>query len=137
MLLPEKMGSLIVHLARGGRVDEAFILAQRLLSPMAQTEEAYDAWRFEQLLNTITPALVLAGGLRALDLLGDMLSQAIDDEAGSDTSFVWRPAIEDHEQNGPVAYRASRQILITALRDATTQLITHPMASVEDVIASL
>src|SRR5205085_2487429 len=42
-----------------------------------------------------------------------------EDQGSEDYSYIWRPAIEDHEQNHPLGLR---DLLITAVRDAAEQI---------------
>ncbi len=143
LLLPEKLGSLVAHLAKGGQVDKALELAQVLMEvlPDPRREEAsgkeetysfppeprarFDTWHYEQILEKNFPELVKAAGVRALDLLCDLLEATIrlsrrrDDEGPEDYSYIWRRAIEAHQQNESHGLKG---VLVSAVRDAAEQI---------------
>lgn len=62
-------------------------------------------------------------GSEALEIIEDKLvTILIDDDRKQDkTAFIWRPAIEDHEQN-PDYQRTAKMVLVTALRDVLLEL---------------
>src|SRR5262249_38655182 len=144
LLLPEKLGALVGHLAKGDQVEAALGLARSLLAVLPDPratektgdEETYrlppepqarfDAWNYEQILKKNVPDLVATAGEKALTLLCDLLDSAIclsrrseEDTEPEDYSCIWHPAIEDHEQNHPSGLR---DFLVTAVRDATEQI---------------
>ncbi len=143
--LPEKLGKLISYLARAGQVKEALNLASALLAVMPDSrmlekfeeDEIYllppeprtrfDIWHYEQVLKKHMPDLVATAGESALVLLSDLLSDAIrfsrrhnEVEGQEDYSYIWRPAIEDHNQNQPYGLK---DLLVTAVRDAAEAMI--------------
>lgn len=143
--LPEKLGKLISYLACAGRVKEAIDMTCTLLAvlPDSRTKEKFeedeiylsspeprtrfDIWHYEQILKKQIPDLVAVAGESALGLLSDLLSDAIrfsrrhkEDEGSEDHSYVWRPAIEDHNQNHPYGLK---DLLVLAVRDAAEALI--------------
>ncbi|MCI0408113.1 MAG: hypothetical protein L0191_06025 [Acidobacteria bacterium] len=143
LLLPEKLGRLVGHLARGGQAEAALDLARSLLAvlPEAGAREAgagesypvapeararFEPWYYEQILRKNIPDLVLAVPGEALSVLCDLLDSTIRlsrrDQAHDgpeDYSYIWRPAIEDHEQNHP---HRVRDFLVSAVRDAAEQI---------------
>jgi hypothetical protein len=142
MLLPEKLGDLVSHLARAGLTDAARELASVLLdvqpdprAPMTTPDgeiwplEAcahFDLWRYEQVLKKNLPDLIEAAGAPAFDTLGDILERAVrlsrsreEVEGPEDYSYIWRPSIADHSQNH---VHTLRDALITAVRDAAEAL---------------
>ncbi len=149
LLLPEKLGALVEHLAKGTQVEAALDLARSLLAVLPDPraiektgdEETYrlppeprarfDTWDYKEILEQIVPLLVAAAEEEALTLLCNLLDSALhlsqrDEkyEGPEDLSWIWRPAIEDHEQNHP---RGLRDFLVTAVRDAAEQIAkTHP-----------
>lgn len=143
MRLPDKLADLIVHLANGGQVAQSLELARTLLPRLAGQQGAYEMYQFEQVLSTVTPVLARQGGLDGLALLCDALATAIREPSGDDTrphsdhSAIWRPAIEEHPQNGPTGFRASRQLLVTAVRDAAETLVREHVAELRAVVALL
>ena len=132
ILLPEKLGKLVSHLALNGQIEEAIDLCEALLTvlpdqnPSTEPQARFDDWYYEQILVNHIPDLVEAAGERALILLCDLLNNAISfslnlkEEKGSDYSYIWRPAIEDHNQNHPYGIKC---MLVTAVRDAAESLI--------------
>lgn len=155
-LLPDKLGALVTHLARGGQIDDALDLTRFLFAMshgprvMEKTgeDEAYhlspeprprfDAWQYEQILKKIVPDLVVAGGERALMLFCDLLEDVAqlsqhrkECEEPEDYSYVWRPAIEDHSQNSPYELKS---LLVSAVRDAAEQLVIGNIASVHRLV---
>jgi len=144
LLLPEKLGTLMGHLAKGGQVKAALDLARSLLAVLPDPratektggEETYqlppeprarfDVWEYKEILEKNMPEVVAAAGEKALTLLCDLLDSAIrlsqrneKDTGLEDYSYIWRPAIEDHEQNHP---HGLRDFLVTAVRDAAEQI---------------
>jgi len=158
-LLPDKLGKLIAHMAKGGKTGEAMAIARVLLEvlpdpkqeQLSQLEEPYqfppepqgrfEPWHYEQILQKHYPELVRAAGIPALDLLGDLLEKAIrlsrrraDDEGPEDFSYVWRPAIEDHPQN--IRHSIS-DVLVGGLRDAAILAVRSGKATVEEIVKAL
>ncbi len=100
---------LCVHLAEGRQTDAALTLADSLFTPAF--DEGQDEprrrdmyWYFEG-LKKLVPVLVPDRPLGLLKRMCDWLKAAVDakdrvdQESGSDLSYLWRPAIEEHEQN--------------------------------------
>jgi len=157
-LLPDKLAKLTVHLATGGQTDAAIRLGRQLLGvlPDPRIEKGkempqgvlvpeprtrYDQWRYQEVLRTDVPVLVRATGIEGLRMLCDLLEHAVrlslkpDSRASSDDfSYIWRPAIEDHEQNGPDGVKA---LLAVAVRDAAELLVKESLANLEDVLNEL
>lgn len=137
--LPQTLGDLVVHLADEEQVDQALRLAEALLAvrSQAQTEEEgpyqfpallarTHEWEYEQILQSIRPALVDAAGESALELLCDLLENAIrflhdnpHDEGPEDYSRIWRPRIQEPRRHTSHKLRA---LLVSAVRDAGEQL---------------
>jgi hypothetical protein len=142
-LLPEKLGILVSHLARGGYEEEAVDLARSLLSvlPDPDAEAAVDhaEYRFppepkarfelheyEEILKRHLPTLVERAGERALGMLCDLLESAIGfsfrrrEEGPEDDSYVWRQAIETDRRT---LSHDPKNLLVSAVRDASEQII--------------
>jgi len=159
VLLPEKLGALVAHLARGGKVDEALDLARVLLEilpdPRAgeilqegpyhllEPRARFDTWEYEQILNRYFPDLARAAGVQALELLCDLLDEAIrlsmgpgEKEGSDDLSWSWRPAVEDHPQNLP-SYSDVRGILVSAVRDTAEFLVESTEVTLSEVVQLL
>jgi hypothetical protein len=155
-LLPDKLGRLLKHLAIGGQGDVALQLAQVLLSvlpdPKAkekrkQGEEfgfiiepqaRFDVWHYDQVLKKYIPYLVQTVGQGALMLLCDLLEEAIKvskrnpkKDIPEDYSYVWRPAIEEHEQNLGISLEDK---LVSAVRDAAEMLVKSNGAMMPELV---
>lgn len=88
-----------------------------------------DRWEYEQILKKNIPSLVMAGGIPAFEWLCKLLSTAIrlsrrhdedPEKPVRDYSYIWRPAIEEHEQNHK---HDIKDALIDVVRDAAEQMI--------------
>jgi hypothetical protein len=159
LLLPEKLGMLVSRLAEGGEVEKSIKLAQALLTvlpdPRSGTAAAaglekyallhptprFSVWHYKQVLEKNIPSLVDAGGERTLNLLCDCLEAAIrlsrqpSDAAGpNDYSWIWRPAVEDHEQNRDDGLKDA---LVDAIRDASERLAKKDPGCVPSLVGLL
>jgi hypothetical protein len=158
-LLPEKLGSLVAHLARSGQVDEALGLARALLevqpgsnieaaSEMGELdfgppepESRIETWDYEQILKKNFPDLLEAAGTQALVLLCDLLEAVIrfsqrlgSNEGSEDYSYIWRPAIEDHAQNH---IHTLKDVLVSGVRDAAELLAQENRVSIQELVSIL
>ncbi|MDF0643149.1 MAG: hypothetical protein P0111_03905 [Nitrospira sp.] len=160
LLLPEKMGQLVSHLAKGGQFPAALQLAKWLIvvlpdpkSEEAGTEEEkkyrlsptprsqFEEWEYQRILTRNIPDLIAASWKESFTWLCDLLEQAIafsryskDDTGPEDYSYIWRRAIEDHEQN---VHHGVKELLVTAVRDSGQQVaVLHPQC-VGEVISIL
>jgi len=129
-LLPDYLGALVEHLAKTGWVAEALSLARVVLEIRLTGEDnrraiaRFDAWHYEQFLLKHFPALLERTGLDGFSMLCDLLQIAIGEdtqEANEDYSWIWRPAIEPHEQN--LRHGEIRDALVGAVRDAADRLL--------------
>lgn len=152
--LAERFGALAAHLARGGKTKEALRLAQALLAvvpdPRSDDSELpilpeprarFDLWHYEQILKKNIPELVANAGTDVLSLLCNLLDQAIKlshrqprNEGSEDLSYIWHPAVEDHEQN---QLPLIKSLLVSAVRDAATQIIRTDVGMLPSVIEAL
>jgi hypothetical protein len=148
LLLPQKLGALVNDLALGGEGDAALDLLGVLLElqpdpkPILVPEPCarFDSWHYQEIVRKNIPDLVRATGMRALVLLGDTLDRALqlstkdqDGQEPEDYSSIWRPAI-DYE---PGSSREVTGALVSAVRDAALELVTHDLASVGQVVQVL
>lgn len=130
LLLPQKLGDLLSRLAHAGRVSEALDLAGTLLAFRKVDSEARPRiadWDYEQILAKHVPDLISIAGLETLSLLSDLLQSSIKvslntegEETSADYSYIWRPAIEDHEQNHAHELKGH---LVSAVRNAADSLM--------------
>jgi hypothetical protein len=133
---PEKIGSLIINLAKNNQIDMALNLARSLLKVMPDPKSEndigkkercglpstprvrFDIWQYEQTLAVVFPALIKVSCFKAFMLLSDIL-EAFIRLSGGDYSSIWRPAIEDNNQN---LYNTLEDILVSAVRDNAEQI---------------
>ncbi len=159
LLVPEKVGELVAHLAQGGQVDKALELARSLLAVrlhefhVSETEGLepvrlmpevlahFHEWHYREILQRHVPTLVTAGGERALILLCDLLDSAIglsrghvEGDESEDHSYIWRPAVEDNPQNWK---QGIEDALVSAVRDAATQIAQNDPATVPALVQTL
>lgn len=157
-LLPEKLGRLIEHWAKGGQTEEALRVARVLLDVLpgerrmeAASEEDYrlppeprarfDTWDYEEILKKYYPELVKAAGLPALEVLCNLLEKIIrlsrpreDGDGLEDGSCAWRPAIEEHPQN---LGHTIEDALVSGVRDAAEFIVRSRKATMEEVVNAL
>ena len=157
LLFPEKAGRLITHLCRGGELDAALAVAKALLSvspsqrssPPGRVDEYKPTpepatnvrdWDYGEIIRIHVPVLVDAAGERALNLLCSILNAAVKfslhepDAKPEDASFVWRPAIEGHEQNQPDGVKT---VLVSAVRDAARTIVAADLARLQAIVELL
>lgn len=157
-LLPERYADLVVHLAREGELGEALLLAHAILDVRedprwaAATDEQkvyisrqpvglMQHWEYQRAVEKALPALTSADSLAAVQLFADLLqnamrlSEPIKDGDPGDHSYIWRPAIEEHQQNLPA--HSVRDVLVTALRDAAVAASQADPSSTPRIIEEL
>jgi hypothetical protein len=157
--LPLKLGGLVSSLARRAECSSAVKLAETILQLIEdprqdeKTEDdlgvhnilepraRFDHWDYEQILKESIPDLVEAVPDQALNLLCDLLDRAVllSDRSGEsrrpkDLSYIWRPAIEEHQQNLDLGLK---HLLVTAVRSAAEQIGKKNPSSVPAVIQAL
>ncbi len=129
---------LSIHLADGGEVTGAMTLAEALFTPKFEEDQEQpsrrrDEYWYKAGLKKVVPALVGREPRKFLLRLCDWLKvsvdakEHIDPDSGSDYSYLWRPAIEEHEQNGDYYFAGAmvgfvRQGLEQAIRDGQLSL---------------
>lgn len=151
LLLPEKLGKLITHLTEGGKVCEAMAIASVLLDlfsdsrqeRLPEPQSRLDTWHYEQILKQNFSDLVRIVGLPAVELLCNLLEKAIilsgkqkEYKGPEDYSCIWRPAIENHDQNQNLG-RTIKDVLVSGVRDAAIMAVSLDKATVEEVIEML
>jgi hypothetical protein len=144
--LDQSVGQLIHHVATLGGRGVATVLGRDLLAlvPPEDWEDTEDWHRLEdydygELARTV--ALDLATfGTEPIFALVDELERFLDvDRAAAegtpgDYSYIWRPAIENNEQNGDYEPEAK---LVTALRDAFAAVIARDPGAVGPIAEGL
>ena len=157
--LADKLGALIKHLALGDQVSIALTLSRSLLAilPDPKTKEVkeedgalgfipepqarFDVWDYEQVLKKYIPHLVQTSGEKGLMLLCDLLQDALklskrhpEKDYPEDYSYVWRPAVEEHEQNLNLSLKDK---LVTAVRYSVETLVKSNKAMIPQLIKTL
>ncbi len=154
-LLPKKLGNIISKFSKGGHTKEAINLAKIILPVLRDQTEHHDnlnynkpqprlkiqLWQYQEILGENIPDLVDFAGFEAFNLLCNFLNNAIlfsmrDNtyKGADDHSYIWRPAIEEHEQN---RYEDIQGVLVTAIREAAEQIARKDLNSIEDLISNL
>jgi hypothetical protein len=157
--LPQQLGDLVSHLAKGGQVDAALDLARSLFAvlpdPRARDQRGgdesdllrpeprlrVDLWWYEQILQKTMPDLVTAAGELALLLLCDLLEAAVrlarrasEGDGPKDYSYLWRGAIEDHHQH---SFPDLKNALVSGVRDTAEQLARADTSQVPKLVEIL
>ncbi len=150
-LLDHKVGALAKHLIEVGASSAALRLLRAALTILpvpVQTEEEQERswqdfstrvseWDYARLLRELVPTLTARAGRETVALLTDLLRAAVRSETGNeddptqDYSGIWRPAIEEHEQNRGHGLRG---VLVAALRDAAHQLASADPGQRREII---
>lgn len=108
-----------------------------------EPETKFDSWEYEQILKKNIPALVKAAGIDTFKWLCQLLSAAMrlarrhddgDEKPLRDYSYIWRPAIEEHEQNQKYDLK---DYIVDAVRDAAEQLIVHDPKNLASILTIL
>lgn len=128
--LQDKLGALVVHLAQGGAQADALKLAKSILAiagtRFAEGRAGHDEWEYGQFLEKYLPALRDAAPVDAFALLNNLLRDAIElRKEGRDYSFIWRPAIEKHEQN--MGHSIEDHLIDAVVSSAQSILRTDPV----------
>lgn len=159
-LFPDTLGKLVSHLARGGKMKVAFELARTILDvlpdphaseltadetgwrPSPNPTARFDAWNYGEIINKNVSDLLTVDPERTFHLFLDLLLKATalsrkreDDQGPDDYSFIWRPAIEDHEQNTAIA--DIKNVLVSALRDTVEKIGQRTPEKVPELVRNL
>lgn len=149
LLLPEKIGTLIVHYAKGGEIDSALKLAVSLfeITPdprpnrykytTPQPRAKFDGWMFNRTLEKVIPALVESSKIRVLYTLCDLVNKYYElsrkDGNKEDYSYISQPNL----QSGGIADdRDLESALITTTADTLVRLVEIGVKT-EDIIKIL
>ena len=105
----KEASDLCVRLAKEGDVELSLSLAEALFAPKGESQKTRpsrnDSYWYKKGLSQVTPSLASRRAQTFLPMLCDWLerlvrsTKSIDDESGDDNSYIWRPAIEEHEEN--------------------------------------
>lgn len=156
--LASQLGTLVSNLARGGEEDVAIGLASVLwaVRPEPRSEEKAKQnglgsrflrprplmrlTAYEEFASEHIPVLIEVAPVATLAFLCDILAEALrlSHEKSADVedgrlSYIWRPAIEGHEQNNE---RSARDVLVSWVRDAGVAAIEHQGKNALDTVES-
>jgi hypothetical protein len=155
LYLPKKFSTLIIHLAKCGKIGYALRLAEELLEIMPDShnnsdspnvgeyqlppepQSRFDSYDFNDILQEIFPEIVEIAGVKALDLLCNMLESAIllsqrgPDEGIKDISYsvFWRPHIDR-----PSSRETLKDILLDAVISAVNQIAEKDESQVSTLV---
>lgn len=148
--IPDKLCQLVIHIAKGGKIESALGLGKILfeIMPDQRTQNAsltgnsylipnpttrFEIYDYGELINDVFPKLIESIGLKAFELLCDILESALASygrysEQDSDLiySVFLRPSI-----SGPKCYHGDlRDILTSTVRDCAEQIVQKNEAEI-------
>jgi len=146
-LYAESAAKLVAKLAADGELDAAFTLAGALFSfrcdesAIRSLVPRIDAYHYGELLPDVLQALCAAVHTRAMSWGAELLLTAVrcrqrppSREDFDDVSYIWRPAIEDHEQN---RHPDVGDAIVTAVRDLSEQVVRKDLWSLRQTVEYL
>lgn len=152
--IPTKLGELATHLARGDHTKEALSILRPLLALRRNPEDRRQSllyeprgrisdWHYKEILETHVPPVAERGEGAVLNLLGGLLATAVRGSqpdggrrgARGDYSAIWRPAIEEHEQNE--SHHDPRSLLVDAVRDSALRMVAKAPEGLCQVVEDL
>jgi hypothetical protein len=142
LLLPEKLGNLMTHLALDNQVDAAFELARALLTNLTERDTPLESWRSREFLNKHVPNLASVAGISTLELLCDILDQRMhilreNGDESDETTYIWRPSIEDERRDHSQTSFESVHYLISAIRDVAEEMVRSLQAPLREIVSLL
>ena len=148
--IPDKLGQLVIHIAKGGEIDSALLLAKILFEIMPDprtkngslTESScfmpnpttrFEMYDYGKRVNDVFPMLIESIGFKAFELLCNILESALTlsaryTEKDSDLiySIFWRPSI-----GGPKSCHGDlRDVLTSIVRDCAEQIVQRDEAEI-------
>jgi hypothetical protein len=106
------------------------------LEPVGRLSE----WGYERVIERVLEPILDAAGLDAVRLFSELLEEVLrlsrwEDQIGpDDLSEIWRPAIENHEQNSEIGIRNS---LVSAVRDAASSFAARGSGELRSTVSIL
>ena len=142
LLLPEKLGNLMTHLALHNQQDAAFELARVLVTNLIERNSSLENWRFREFLNKHIPHLASVAGIPTLELLCDTLNQKMqtlheNGEESDETTYIWRSSIENDPRDHSQTSFEPVHDLISAVRDITEGMIRSRQVPLQEIISLL
>ncbi len=140
-LLSQKLTRSLLALRQQPK-DDGSIDSDSFFGYYPECQSLYEPHEYENILEEIVPMLARKLGEPVFLVLRDVLNAAMEiceDKSLSmerfyDTSYIWRPAIEDHEQNSEYSLR---HFLVSTLRNISEKLIRTKIVSLERIIELL
>ncbi len=148
-LVPDRIGTFISRLLASGEVDAALELTEALLALDPVGEPEHDAnvkarirsYNYAEFLKHHLADLINGCGLKAVELLARLLDRAVElsiakslRERNDDMSTVWRRTIG---KKGRFHQQETKNLLVSAVRDASIQLITTSPELASQLLTSL
>lgn len=99
----------------------------------------FDNYSFARVVEALRPPMVTALSAGAVTFFADLLESGLNIEtegADEDHSYIWRPAIEDHEQN-ELQEREIPSTLVTVLRETARDVVSANRANADSVLENL
>lgn len=139
----DEASDLCVRLTEGSQLDAAMSLADALFTPTFEegqdelSQRHRDEYWYKEGLTKVVPALATARARAFLPKLCDWLKAAIeakqrvDPGSGVDYSGIWRPAIEDHEQNHDYEFAG---VMVGFVRQGFEQAIRSGCLSLNEAL---
>jgi len=152
--LPDKLATLMIHLAKGGEQRDALRLARYLLEPLKSkpplaidgrddqrlspdAEARISEFEYQEIVQDSYPVLTQHVGLPAFHLICDLLEEAVKitrsekQEPPFDYSSIWRPAVEDHSQNISADLENT---LVSGVRRSAEELVNADRRRLMDLV---
>jgi hypothetical protein len=142
---PERIFTLLTRMLHDGRIDVVLQMlrvmlavlpnphanhvttTEALFSGITRLRSYLDHWTYTQIIQSFAPRLVDAAGEEALNLLADILQDALsllcDNGEMDDGLSISRRAVEDHAQNHPRDLQDIPELLVSAVRDTAAELM--------------
>jgi hypothetical protein len=155
----DESASVALRLLASGATAEALALVDRLLQvlpdprlaemtragqshlrPSPEATARLSDWEYERVLARLVAPMVDTAGLGAVRLLVGLLDEALrltgweGESAADELSYMWRPAVEEHEQNSDSSIKNT---LVSAVRDAAIRLVERDPALLDETIQNL
>ena len=94
----------------------------------------FDAWHARKITREIAPKSSRALGAAAVDIFRGQLEEVLTGLGNDKWSTIWRPAIEEHEQN--VGLDDAEDVLIEAFRDSLISYVQHEPGDARPYVAT-
>jgi hypothetical protein len=128
--LPFKVRDLVVHLIKGGELEQGLTLLRALVT---NSHASQDRYLTAELLSQLTPELFPEAGVQGISVLAELLAEQIKAEAQGphDFSYIWRPSLDSERAQD------LRDRLVSAVREAASIVLEADDGKVPDVLAEL